>query len=207
MKKKSILMFLCFDLIAVNYCIFAQNLEPKKINTIKMQSSDMPNEFNLYQERIAMPGISNIEQIYQFWSRDSKMSDLELVEDTKKKFDNAVGASLFQKWYRGDEKGKKDKIEINYVICISEKEMDDTITHFTKQKFATPHIISEITFAGDKSWVPVDVSAVGDTFSVMFVKSNVFIRLHVNLVDHDKNELKRIAKGIADNIEKNILMY
>jgi len=205
MIKKYLLIGLLLNL-SVICSILAQNVRPDKIESLKMRPPDMPNEFLLNQERLAKPGVSSNEQVYQFWRRGSKEKDMVLIEEAKQKFDNPVGASSFQKWYRGNKTGEKDKIEIDIIICISDSEMENTITYFTKEAFAAQFHNTEIPFAGEKSWMPKYVHPRQDTYSVMFLKFNVFVRMYVRLKDKSVDELHQMTENLAKIIENKIVL-
>lgn len=205
MENKYMPIFLFLSLTMIG-SILDQNVKPDKIENLKMQPPDMPNEFVLHQERVAKPGASTDEQVCQFWRRDSKEQDLALIEEAKYKVNSSVGASSFQKWYRGDKIGEKDKIEIDIVICPSDKEMENTITHFTKEAFATQFISTEIPFVGEKSWILKDENPRGDSFSVMFLKFNVFVRVFVRLKDKDEDELQKMTEDLSKKIENKIVL-
>jgi len=177
--------------------------DPEKIDNLKIKQLDLPDGFVLYQERIAKLRASLInEQIYQFWQWDSTKQGLVLIEETINKYDRPVGASVFQTWYRGEQKGEKDKIEIDIIICTSLEEMEKTISDYTSKIYSIPFLITETPFAGERSWMP---SSQGEeSFSVMFARVNVFIRLHVNLQDKNQNELQQCSKELAEKLDNKI---
>jgi hypothetical protein len=205
MIKRYILISLLLYL-SVICSILAQSVKPDKIENLKMQPQDMPCEFLLHQERVAKPGISSDEQVYQFWRRGSKEQDLVLIEEAKQRFDNPVGASSFQKWYRGNKTGEKDKIEVDIIICMSDSEIEKTITYFTKEAFASPFYKTESPFAGEKSWMPKYEQPMRDNFTVMFLKFNVFARVYVRLKDKSADELQQMAENLAKIIENKIVL-
>lgn len=180
-----------------------KNLKPDEIESLKIQTSEIPDGFVLYQERLSKPGESSNEQIYQFWRRDSIEQDLVLIEETKETFDNPTGASSSQIWYRGDKKGEQDKIEINIVICLSDSMMENTITYFTKEAYASIFICTETPVIGEKTWIPEYPSQF--SYSMMFLKINVFIRLYVRLKHKNPEEIKKMTEYLAKTIESKII--
>lgn len=185
---------------------YVKTKEPYNIENIKVQPSDVPDGFMLRQEYVASVGASSNEQVSQFWRRDSEEQDLVLIEEKKQNFDHPVGASVIQKWYRGDLKGKRDKIEINILICPSDSEMEKTIRYYTREAYQVPFEYSEIPIAGENSWIPKFTYSGKDNFTVMFNKSNVFVRVYVRLKDTNEDELLRATKSILEVIENRIML-
>ena len=205
MERKIFLCFLLFYFANSGYGILAQEVNTDKIDSLKIQQTDMPTGFILFQEKIAKPGASPEEQIIQLWRRESSDQDLLLVEETVEKLDQPGGSSISQIWYRGDKNEKKDKIEIEIVICFSQEEMEKTVTYFTTEAFSDQFELMALPFAGSKSWEPIIKNPNGESFSVMFLRYNVFVRLYVRLRNATEKELEQISKQFADKIDNKIL--
>ena len=114
----------------------------------------------------------------------------------------SIGASCTQKWYRNE---KKEKIEVDIIICLSENEIDEVIEIFTKKMYSLQFKQTEIPLAGDISWVANNLDNESDSYSIMFLKANVFVRIYVNLKDENVNELKVTVNNLAGSIETKIL--
>ncbi|NIA30190.1 MAG: T9SS type A sorting domain-containing protein [Actinobacteria bacterium] len=204
MERKIFLCFLLFYFANSGYGILAQEINANKIDSLKTQQTDMPTGFILFQERIAKPGASPEEQIIQLWRRETNDQDLLLVEETVEKLDQPGGSSISQIWYRGDKNEEKDKIEIEIVICFSQEEIEKTVTYFTTEAFSNQFEITASPFAGEKSWEPIIKNPNGDSFSVMFLRYNVFVRLYVRL--ENEKELQQASQELADKIDNKILL-
>lgn len=187
-----------------SFSLFAQSVNSDKIENIKIQSFEIPSGFVLRQERLTKPGSSLNEQVNQFWRKGNGKQDLELINEDKHETSFSIGASSYQKWYREYNSGEKDKIEIDIIICPSEKEINNTINYYTKEAFSTSFVVTEIPFVGEKSWMPNDIKQENNYYTVMFLKSNVFIRLFIRFKDKNLNELEQITKKIAKKIEYKI---
>lgn len=177
---------------------------PIDLPKLSLDSVQMPSGFFMGINRIIMPDSILSEQVYQEWKRDSKTNKLVLVKTEKYEVSTPISASSDQTWHRSNSLGTKDIIEINEVICVSDEEMTNTINYYTKEAYAAVFIESDVPIAGEKSWVKKDEDILTETFSVMFVKHNVFIRLFVYQKDTDKDRLKQIIEELAKKIEDRI---
>lgn len=173
---------------------------PIDLPKLSIDSIDMPSGFFMSQERIALPDTVLNENVYQYWRRDSKTNKLVLLEESKSGIDTTFGASSDQIWYRNNSLGGNDKIEINKVICISDEGLLEVINYYTQQAFAGVFVLSGVPFAGEKSWVPLDVSPTDEYFTVMFCKHNLFIRLFVRISGENASESKQITEELAKRI-------
>jgi len=169
-----------------------------------IDSAEMPTGFVMNQNILSMPGTAPNEQIYQYWRIDAKTNQLALLESNKKAVSTPISASSDQIWYRTNTLGGKDKIEINRVICTSEPELLKTVNQFTKETYQAVFILSAVPFAGEKSWVPMDAQPTDDSFSLMFYKHNVFIRLYVRISNKDAIESQHITEMLAKQLVNNI---
>lgn len=204
MTKEILFLFAVFCSVIVSSVILAEEVKPANIDSLKLQQADVPNAFVLYQESLSKPGPSTGEAISQEWRRKTSEQELVLVEERKDKADYPVEGFVRQIWYRGEKKGEKDKIEVVVIICATQEQMEKTISHFTTEAFAIPFRITESPFAGERSWTPVDENPRGDSFSVMFARSNVFVRLYVRLRGVSEEGLLQVAKGLGSKIDKKI---
>jgi hypothetical protein len=177
-------------------------VKPDKIESLKIQTPEMPDGFVLYQERLLKPGESSNEQVSQLWRRDSVKQDLVLIEETKKIIDNPQIASSFQIWNPDDKNGKKGKIEINIIICLTDSILENKINYYTKEAFASPFQCTEIPIVGDKSWIPEYPSQ--NSYSIMYLKFNVFVRVFVGLNNENADEIKKMTENLALKIENKI---
>lgn len=207
MKNKYFVVSLSIYLTFV-YSAIPQNAEFKKeinpinIDNIKIQDIDLIDNFVLFHERVIKPDKSGNNQIMQIWRKDSTNTSLKIVEETKQSIVNPVGSSCLQKWYR---EGKKEKIEINVIICTSESEMEKTINLFTNQMFASQYDSTETPIIGEKSWIPKSTTSQMDSYSLMFKASNVFVRIYINLNNYSLDEIIKISKLLARKVENNII--
>ena len=172
------------------------------IENIKIQDGEIGNNFLLFQENLFKPNMQETGQIRQCWKRESERSDLKMTEEETMDLGESVGASCTQKWYRSE---KKEKIEVDIIICPSENEIDKTVETFTKKMYSLQFMRTDIPFAGDISWGANNLDNISDSYSVMYLKANVFVRIYVNLKDENINGLKATAKNLASNIENKIL--
>ncbi len=115
-----------------------------------------------------------------------------------------VGANSFQKWYHKNEYGSKGMIEINIIICTSDEDLENTITYYTKDAFVAQFKLATVPFIGEKSWSPYDNEIGEDCYTVMFCKSNVFVRLFLGIQDRKNDELAQTAFQISKKIETKI---
>lgn len=205
MKTKIMLTSFLLVLTSI-HTIIAQKIGPDKIEDLRIRQNDVPNEFILHQERLTKLGTSTNEQIYQFWRRESLEKDFVLIEEEKRICDNLAGASSFQKWYRDNKTGVKDKIQIDIIICPSDSLVNRTIDFFTIEAFSSQFNITETPIAGERSWIPKFEHPRGDNFTIMFLKYNVFVRLFVILKDKNKKEVEQVTENIARSIENRIIM-
>jgi len=184
--------------------LLAQQLAPTTIENIRLQSTDLPTGFILFEERIEKPGELPGEQIIQQWKFDSSINKLVLVENERNQSKDQINGYLSQLWYRGEKKGQKDKIEIEITICPLKIQIDSTICYYTTQAFSVPYTISESPIIGDRSWMPDTINSGKDSFSLIFQKLNVVVRLYVRIQKADHDNLVNITKSIGDAIENKI---
>jgi hypothetical protein len=197
----SIVLIFVFSVAAQSWKLTGK-VQAINIENIKIQDGEMRNNFLLFQENLFKPNMQATGQIRQCWKRESEGSDLKMTEEETMDLGESVGASCTQKWYRGE---KKEKIEVDIIICPSENEIDKTVETFTRRMYSLHYIRADIPFAGDTSWVANNQDNESDSFSVMFLKANVFVRIYVNLKDEKNNGLEVTAKSLANNILNKIL--
>jgi hypothetical protein len=207
MIKKYMFISLIFNSIII-YSLFARDekpgkiIKPDKIDSLIVQILDMPNGFVLYSDHSVKPGESSNEQVSQLWRRDYVEQDLVLIKETKKIIDNPQITSSFQIWNPDDKNGKKGKIEINIIICLTDSILENKINYYTKEAFASPFQCTEIPIVGDKSWIPEYPSQ--NSYSIMYLKFNVFVRVFVGLNNENADEIKKMTENLALKIENKI---
>jgi len=64
---------------------------------------------------------------------------------------------------------------------------------------------TETPYAGEKSWIPIDENPRRDSFSLMFKKLNVFVRLFVRLKNKNEYGLRQVTEYLAKKIDNKIL--
>lgn len=64
---------------------------------------------------------------------------------------------------------------------------------------------TDIPIAGETTWVANYPDGLSDSFSIMFIKANVFVRIYVNLKYQNVDELKVISNNLIRIIETKIL--
>lgn len=174
---------------------------PMDFAKLSLDSTQIPENFYLYSEYITKP-ISLNEAIYQTWRRDNKANELRLIEDEKYEITSPYGASSIQNWFRIYNSESKDKIEIDIFICDSVEVLDEITHHYTQDAFASVFIQTSVPLFGEKSWVPNDEQTNG-SFTVMFVRYNVFIRLFVG-THENTTEPEKITEELAKKLESRI---
>ena len=125
-----------------------------------------------------------------------------MTEEKTMDIGDPIGASCTQKWYRSE---KKEKIEIDIIICPTENEIDKTIETFTKKMYSIQFKQTKIPLAGDISCVANNFEHESDSNSIMFLMANVFVRIYVNLKEENVDELKVMVNNLTGNIETKIL--
>lgn len=188
------------------HSLIAQIVKPDRIENLKIQQNNIPHDFILRQERLIKPGQLSNEHIYLLWRRESLEKDLVQIKKVNRIFDKPSGASSYQTWYRDNKMGAKDKIEINIIICLLDSDMKRTIEYYTKEAFVSHFQNTEIPIVGDKSWIPESKNSGGNSFSIMFIKYNVFVRLYIRLMDMNKEEFEQVTETLAKTIEYKISM-
>jgi hypothetical protein len=179
-----------------------KKVQAKNIENIKIQEGEIGGSFLLFQENLFKPNKQATGQISQRWKRDATGSDLKMIEEETMDLGVSSGASCTQKWYRNK---KKEKIEVDIILCPSESEINKTIEVFTKKMYSLQFKQTDIPVAGETTWVANNPDPELDSYSIMFLKANVFVRIYVNLKDQNINELKVIAHNLASTIETKIL--
>jgi hypothetical protein len=199
---------LCLFISYLAICsLFCQDVLPNQIEYIKINHLFMPNNFQMVQEQETKPGSNSNERVYRFFRRNFEKEVLELTEENTKLFTNPSSASSFQKWYRVNETGRKDKIEIGIIICATEVDKENTIRHFTIEAYSVQFYNPVVPILGDKSWISTYQNPIQADCSLMFIKSNVFVRVFVSLENKNNDEIRQIAELLAQRIENNIKLY
>lgn len=195
-----ILILYCLNLILSN--TYGQNfktkIDSKEINSIRIEQSDLPNGFELFQENISKPGDSpNTKEI----QKKKRNHNNEIIL-TKEYSDNTalIRGSCSQVWYRN---GKKDKIEININVCASQQQFEETITNYTEKYYSTKFIVSNKLLLGDRNWIPEQISP-NDYVVFMFSLDNVFVRIYVLIKNEDYDEVEKISLFLANKIKQNL---
>ena len=174
---------------------------PMDLAKLSLDSTQIPEDFYLYSEYFTKP-ISKDEQIYQEWRLNVNTNGIELLEDTIYEITKPFGASSRQKWDRVYNSVSKDIIEIEIAICDTEELLEETTHYYTQEAFAGVFVQTSVPLFGEKSWIPSEEQTYG-SFTVMFVRYNVFIRLFVG-TRGDTNEPKNITEELAKKLESRI---
>ena len=116
----------------------------------------------MFQENLFQPNKQATGQISQRWKRDTPVNDLKMINEETMDLGKSIGASCTQKWYRNE---KKEKIEVDIIICLSENEIDEVIEIFTKKMYSLQFKQTEIPLAGDISWVANNLDNESDSYS------------------------------------------
>jgi hypothetical protein len=179
------------------------SVKAENIENIKIHNEEIGENFVLFRENLFKPNKQTTGQISQRWERNSSESDLRITEEETTNLEEPVGASCKQKWYRS---GKKEKIEIDIIICSSEIEIDKTIEIFTKKMYSINFKQSATPLVGDVSWVAFYPDNESDSYSVMYLMANVFVRIYLNIKDENFDKSNFTINNIASNIESKILL-
>ncbi len=179
-----------------------EKVQPKNIENIKIHEGEIGDNFLLFQENLFKPNKQSTSQISQCWKRDTSVNDLKMINEETMDLGKSIGASCTQKWYRNE---KKEKIEVDIIICPSDDEIDEAIEFFTKKMYSLQSKQTEIPLVSDISWVANNLDAESDSYSIMFLKANVFVRIYLNFKDENVNDLKVAVNNLAGNIETKIL--
>lgn len=186
--------------------IFAQNqkgkIEIHKIEAIKLGSFETLKNFMLFQERISKPDSSNKTLSNQLIRMDMVKCQMVSVEETQVKSEGVIGSSCSQKWYRSDF---KKKIEIDIIICSLGTEVDKTVAFYNKNRYAIQYTMEEISSVGEKSWIPKYSNPKQDSYSIIFVRANVIIRVYMTLKDKNREELIELLTDLTKELDKKIL--
>ena len=180
--------------------VLAEEVEPASIDDLMLQQAEVPQGFVLFQESIGKPGVASGETIYQHWRRRTNEEDLELIEERLDTSEGPVEGWGHQIWYRGEAKGERDKLEVEIVVCPSQARMEWMIAYNTGDRFATPFEISSSPVAGERSWAPKSKDRT-ESFSVMFQRGNVFIRLFVRLYGLSEEQVLQGTRELAIKID------
>lgn len=181
MRKRTLLLVGAFCSAVAGSGVLAEQVDPGSIDGLKMQQADVPDGFVLFQESIGKPGVASGEAIYQQWRRRTSEEELALIEERLETTDGPVEGFGHQKWYRGEMNGERDKLEVEIVVCDSQEHMDATIAFNTADRFAVPFRITASALVGERSWAPNRDDVSRESFSVMFQRGNVFIRVFARL--------------------------
>lgn len=179
-----------------------EKVRSENIENIKVQEGQIAGGFLLFQENLFKPNKQATGQIIQYWKRDTSVSDLKMIKEETLDLGKLIGASCTQKWYRNE---KKEKMEVDIIICPSENELNKVIEIFTKKMYNLQFNQTYIPLAGDISWVAKDLDNESDSYSIMFLKANVFVRIYINLKDENVDKLKITVNNLVSNIESKIL--
>lgn len=171
-----------------------------KLEYIKPHESEIPEGFLLFEEYLSKPGQQANIQIRQRWERDTIKNELNMTEEDSVFLDESHLAFCFQIWYRSN---KKEKIEINIIICTSNSEIDKTVEDYTTKLFSQQFEINDVPIVGERSWIPSGLNY--SSYSIMFLRANVFSRIYANLYDQDIEDLKVTVNNIASIIDTRIL--
>ncbi len=177
-------------------------LKAEDIEKIKIQIGEIDGSFILFQENIFKPNKQASGQIIQRWTRDTIEDNLKIIEEETMDLGDSTGASCTQKWYRNN---KKEKIEIDIIVCPTESEIEKTVEIFTKKMYSLQFNKTDTPFAGEITWVSNNPNPKLDSYSFMFLRANVFVRIYINLNVENSHELPVIANSLVKNIESKLL--
>jgi methyl coenzyme M reductase subunit D len=179
-----------------------KNIEINKIEAIKIRTFQTLRDFKLFQERLSKPDSSNKVLSNQLYRMDIVKNKMVCVEEDQVKKEDVIGSSCSQKWYRSDF---KEKIEIDIIICSLNTEVNKTIEFYIKNRYACQYTLEEITSVGEKSWIPKYSNPKHGSCSIIFVRSNVIIRVYMALKDTNTEEYIELLTDLAEELDKKIL--
>jgi hypothetical protein len=179
-----------------------EKIQPERIENIKILNEEIGDNFILYQEDILKPNNQAAGQIHQCLKRDFSIDKMKLVTVETMNFAGQIGSSCMQTWYRN---GKKEKIEVDIILCPNDNEINKVIEIFTKKIYSIQFNQTEIPLVGDISWVADNFEDESDSYSIMYLKANVFVRIYVNMNNENKVNVKPFVNKLANKIETKIL--
>lgn len=177
-------------------------LDPANLTKITLDNTEIAEGFMVFFENLSMPVSAN-EQVLKTWRRNSATNELELISEEKTAISSAVVASSMQNWFRVHS-DKKDKIEIEIIICPTPEILAETIDYYTKDAFATPFVSSADPNVGERRWTPKNVDESDRSYVVMFCRHNVFIRVFSGLPDGSLKESQDMTKALCEELDNRI---
>jgi hypothetical protein len=104
----------------------------------------------------------------------------------------------------GIEVIKRRKLK-SVLICSSNKEIDKTVEDFTTKIYSQQFEVNSIPIVGEISWIPHNSDFNNSSYSIMFLRANVFARINANLKEQEIEDLKATVNNIASIIDTRIL--
>lgn len=191
-----------FLFVVANFALLDAQIKPGSIEALKISASDLPAGFELYREAIVKPENEVNAVKYTTYHINREGQKIETIKEEKIKITQPTGTCFSQIWIGDNINSKKEKIEIDMIICISKDELEKTIRYYTREAYAVQIDTTVTPLAGDISWVPAGPNE--HTFSCMFLKGNVFVRVYIYMEHAEKSDLLRYSNILVKKIEQRI---
>jgi len=173
-----------------------------KLEDIKIHEGEIPGGFILFYEYLMKPDVEASVQISQDWERDTIKNEMKMIEEDSVSLGESYVSFCYQTWYRSN---RKEKIEINTFICSSDNETDKIVELYTTKMYVQLFEVTDVPLVGDRSWIPNNSGLKNSSYSIMFLRANVFARIYVHLKEPYNEDVKVTVNNIANIVDAKIL--